>query len=228
MKKTRGPGKPLRARKEALRKRHQLPEPVRRQEATQATVDKFKGQPFDWNEGVHCVKLAHYHLKQMGWRSPKLPTLPVVHSALAAKKAMKARGWDTVEEMLDQVLGKGSRIPPAMMQLGDMAVVEGDAGFGAVFLCVGPRRLAGWSEAEVSIPTVEEQDRFFAELLAEADSLAAMQRASPKANDLDPYEAAERVASDYVTAISRAVQANGKLIMLEVSLNEVSAAWRVR
>src|SRR3546814_2176596 len=109
-------------RREALKRRGKLPEPVRRKEATQAALDKFKGLPFDWSEGRHCVRLAHFHLRQMG-RKP--PTLPRIRSALAAKKALKERGWASVSDMLDSIL---VRIPPAMMQLGDVATVEGDQG----------------------------------------------------------------------------------------------------
>lgn len=127
-----------------LKARRKLPELERRREATQATIDKFKGKPLDWSEGRHCVKLAHYHLRQMGWRSPKLPTLPAVKSPLAAKKAMKERGWDSVPAMLDSVLGKGARIPAAMMLTGDMAVTPGDEGFDCVMICIGPRTMMGF------------------------------------------------------------------------------------
>src|SRR3546814_2814098 len=96
-------------RREALKRRGKLPEPVRRKEATQAALDKFKGLPFDWSEGRHCVRLAHFHLRQMG-RKP--PTLPRIRSALAAKKALKERGWASVSDMLDSIL---VRIPPAMI-----------------------------------------------------------------------------------------------------------------
>lgn len=127
-----------------LKARRKLPELDRRREATQATIDKFKGLPLDWSEGRHCVKLAHYHLRQMGWRSPKLPTLPVVHSAFAAKKALKERGWGNVADMLDAVLGKGSRIPAAMMLTGDVAITPGDEGFDCVMICIGPRTMMGF------------------------------------------------------------------------------------
>src|SRR3546814_3483392 len=60
-------------RREALKRRGKLPEPVRRKEATQAALDKFKGLPFDWSEGRHCVRLAHFHLRQMGRKPPTLP-----------------------------------------------------------------------------------------------------------------------------------------------------------
>jgi hypothetical protein len=136
-------------RREALKQRGKLPEPVRRKEATQATLDKFKGQPFDWGEGRHCVRLAHFHLRQMG---QKPPTLPRIRSALAAKKALRERGWASVSDMLDSIL---VRIPPAMMQLGDVATVEGDQGLDALFVCAGPNRLFGWREDEAGAVVLE-------------------------------------------------------------------------
>jgi hypothetical protein len=125
-------------RREALKRRGKLPEPVRRKEATQATLDKFKGQPFDWGEGRHCVRLAHFHLRQMG---QKPPTLPRIRSALAAKKALKERGWESVSDMLDSIL---VRIPPAMMLTGDICITPGDQGLDSVMIFVGPRKLLGW------------------------------------------------------------------------------------
>lgn len=133
----------LEERRVDLKRRRKLPELDRRREATQATVDKFKGLPFDWSQGRHCVRMAQYHLRQMGWRSPKLPTIPRVRSAMAAKKELKAHGFESVSEWLDGLL---ERIPPAMMLVGDVATVEGDAGLDAVFICAGPRRLFGWRE----------------------------------------------------------------------------------
>src|SRR3546814_6440224 len=92
-------------RREAVKRRGKLTEPVRRNEATQSARDKFKGLPFDWSEGRHCVRLAHFHLRQMG-RKP--PTLPRIRSALAAKKALKERGWASVSDMLDSKIGRAS------------------------------------------------------------------------------------------------------------------------
>src|SRR5690606_11029879 len=80
----------LEERRAALKRRGALPELDRRREATQATLDKFRDTAFDWAEGRHCVRMAAYHLRQMGWRSPKLPTIPRVRSALAAKKELQA------------------------------------------------------------------------------------------------------------------------------------------
>lgn len=139
-------------RRAELKRRRKLPELDRRREATQATLDKFRGLPFDWQEGRHCVRMAHYHLRQMGWRSPKLPTIPRVRSPLAAKKALKDKGFDSVTEWLDSIL---ERIPPAMMLLGDIAVVEGVGGLDAVFVCAGPRRMFGWREDQPGAVVLE-------------------------------------------------------------------------
>lgn len=127
-------------RREELRERRKLPEAERRRAATEATLAKFRGTVFDWGDGRHCMKLAHYHLRQMGKRPPALPR---IRSALAARKELKARGVGSVTELLDGLL---VRVPPAQMRLGDLAVLPGDDGLDAVFLCAGPRRLFGWRE----------------------------------------------------------------------------------
>lgn len=134
------PGAPLAAWLEELRASGALPEPLRRQLASQATLDRWRGIAFDWRAGHHCVRLAHSHLKLMGH---KPPTLPRIRSLLAAKRALVAHGWQDTADMLDSLL---ERVPPAAMQLGDIAVVPGADDLPAVFVCVGPRRLFGWSE----------------------------------------------------------------------------------
>lgn len=131
----------LKARREAMKRRGELPELERRREATQATQDKFFGQAFDWAEGRHCVAMAHFHLRQMGWRAPKLPTLPRVRSALGARRALKAHGFETVAELLDSFL---VRVPPAAMWVGDIAVTPGDDGLEAILIRTAPHKLLGW------------------------------------------------------------------------------------
>lgn len=112
----------------------------RRRVATEKTLKRFRGKVFAWNTGVHCVRLFHQHLKNMG-RKP--PSLPRVRSPLGAKRALKERGWENVEAMLDSML---ERIAPAEMMLGDVAIVPGDAGLDAIFVCAGPLKVFGWRE----------------------------------------------------------------------------------
>lgn len=123
------------------------PEGERRRIGTQKTRDRFFGQRFDWKAGMHCVTLAHAHLRNMGKRPPKLPK---VTSPDEARAALKERGWNSVTAMLDDLL---ERIPPAMMRTGDIGVVEGSEGFESVVILLGPRKVLGWhpSGAEVVI-----------------------------------------------------------------------------
>lgn len=112
----------------------------RRRVATEKTLQRFRGKVFDWSKGITCVHLARAHLRNMGHRPE---TLPRFRSALSAKKALKERGWSSVADMLDSMM---PRIAPAQMLLGDLAIVPGDAGLDAIFVCAGPLKVFGWRE----------------------------------------------------------------------------------
>ena len=60
----------------------QTPDLVRRLEATDATLRKFRGKPFDWAKGNTCGHLLRFHLKKAGHRVPPMPRF---RSALGAK-----------------------------------------------------------------------------------------------------------------------------------------------
>lgn len=120
------------------------PDLIRRQEAVAATMAKYRSRKFDWKSKATCLHLARFHLRQMGKRPPALPQ---VGSLLAAKKALKARGWRDVGEMLDAIGLK--RIPPASMLLGDLIVIDSDDGLGSIFVAASPHKMIGWAtEAE--------------------------------------------------------------------------------
>src|SRR5688500_1616962 len=96
---------------------HRLPELEMRARATEKTRDRFFGKRFDWSTGGTCVHMARYHLRNMGHRPPGLPRF---RSLFAAKQALRARGWASVAEMLDAVIGSHRRVYPAAMGLGDI------------------------------------------------------------------------------------------------------------
>lgn len=112
----------------------------RRRVATEKTLARYRSKTFDWSKGITCVHLARAHLRNMGHRPE---TLPRFRSALSAKKALKERGWSSVADMLDSMM---PRIAPAQMLLGDLAIVPGDAGLDAIFVCAGPLKVFGWRE----------------------------------------------------------------------------------
>lgn len=117
------------------------PDLLRRKAATEATLARYRGKAFDWSKGITCVHLARCQLRKMGHQPP---TLPRFRSLLGAKQALQERGWETVEDMLTEILGPP--IPPAMMLLGDLAVAPSEEGLGSIMVCAGPLKFLGWRE----------------------------------------------------------------------------------
>lgn len=116
-----------------------VPPLIRRRDATQRTLNRFRGVNFDWS-GVTCAHLAHAHLSEMGH---DVPNIPQFDTALGAARALQSLGWDSVSDMLDSLL---PRIAPASMLLGDLALIKGAGGLDAIFICAGPLKVFGWRD----------------------------------------------------------------------------------
>ncbi|AHE55542.1 DUF6950 family protein [Sphingomonas sanxanigenens] len=108
---------------------------LRRQEATQATLDRFKSKAMVWGR-TDCIAIGRWHLVQLGYVPPPLPRY---RSLLGARRAAAKVGG--IEALLDSLL---ERIPPASMLLGDLALMEGD-GMDALTICVGAK-VWGWHQ----------------------------------------------------------------------------------
>ena len=115
---------------------------LERQAAVAATLAKYRTRAFDWQAGHTCVHLARFHLRQMGHKPEPIPRL---RSAIAARRALAERGWDSVADMLDAQPGL-ERIAPLAMLPGDLAVAADEDGFGAVLISAGGAKLLGWHE----------------------------------------------------------------------------------
>lgn len=113
---------------------------VRRQMATQATLDAFRGKVFSWTGGKTCLHLMYGHLANCG---VKLPRLPKVNSPLGAKRALAKRECGNMADVIDS-LGLVRLAAPAMMTVGDLAYRSSEDGMGGVLVCVGPQQLLGW------------------------------------------------------------------------------------
>lgn len=112
---------------------------LQRQAATQKTMDRYRKKKFDWRKRATCVHLVRFHLREMGHKPPPIPE---IHSALGAAKALKARGWENVGDMMDSLLPE---IPPAAMQLGDIAMLQAGDSIGALVINVGGK-VMGWHD----------------------------------------------------------------------------------
>lgn len=116
------------------------PDLVRRQQALEKTVRKYRGQPFEWGKS-DCVTMARSHLVKMGHRG--LPKLPKYRDAIEAKRALKKTGHGTLEALLDSLL---PRIAPAMMLPGDLGLMgDEDGGRDALVISVG-HKVMGWHQ----------------------------------------------------------------------------------
>lgn len=116
---------------------------VRRQHATQSTLDAFRGKLFSWSGQKTCLHLLHAHLVNCGF---KVPRLPAVRSPLGAKKALARRNCANMAEVIDS-LGLERLPAPAMMTIGDLAYRSSDDGMGGVLVCVGSGQLLGWVDS---------------------------------------------------------------------------------
>lgn len=133
-----------------------------RQQATLKTLTRFRARPFSW-AGANCVRLARTQAVNMGHR---LPPLPRFRSALGAKRALTARGADSVAALLDQHF---ARLPaPAFAWLGDLVALPGDPALGldAVGIADGQGNVWCWSQ-------LNDEREMVALLQAEANVLAA-------------------------------------------------------
>jgi len=121
---------------------------IRRQKATQTTMERFGKKKFDWAKRSTCIHMVRFHLVQMGH---KPPTIPDIRSLLGAKRALKERGAENVGELIDAILPE---IPPAAMLLGDVAMLQDGAGIGALVVNVGGK-VMGWHDDQPRMVVME-------------------------------------------------------------------------
>ncbi|KQO13286.1 DUF6950 family protein [Sphingomonas sp. Leaf242] len=112
---------------------------INRRDVTQATLEHFAGKPFDWRTGGTCVHLVRKQIVGMGHKPPPMKEF---RSALSAKRALKAKGWANLAEMLDSLL---TRIPTARAVQGDIVEMPSDdETFGALAVKMDNGRIMGY------------------------------------------------------------------------------------
>lgn len=116
-----------------------------RAQATEGVIARFRDKPFDWRTTGTCIHLFRAQAVAMGH---KLPPVGRFRTPLGAKRALAARGHDSVTALIDALL-PGGRIAPAAMIVGDVGVLPGEQGFDAVVICAGAKVL-GWHGADLS------------------------------------------------------------------------------
>jgi hypothetical protein len=115
---------------------------ITRQDAAQASIDKFFGRSFEWGKR-DCANLANHTLMNLGHRD-YLANAKSYKTPLAARRAMKKAGVSDLGLFLDSI--PLARIPAASMLPADIIGLPGswhggeDADCLALGICIGPSR----------------------------------------------------------------------------------------
>ena len=112
---------------------------VERAKATEKTLRKYRGKPFEWGRN-DCITLARTQLLNMGKKPPRIPNYSSFNTAV---RRLKAEGCDSVEDLLTRYCFE---IAPAQMVVGDIATVKGDTDLSAIVICAGGKFMGYPSE----------------------------------------------------------------------------------
>lgn len=115
---------------------------VRRRDAAQATLDRFKDRPLKLGRD-DCVRMIAFHLRKLGY-SVKLPPSGAYGTIRGALKELKARGFDNLGAAID-ALGL-ERIAPASAIVGDILMLPSADGLGALHIALGNGRTVAYHE----------------------------------------------------------------------------------
>lgn len=112
-----------------------------RRDAAQATLDRFRGQPFAWGR-VDCGKMLHFHLRQLG-RAIALGEASAYTTLLGATRALRKLGHASLPDALDAHF---PQVAPAAAIVGDALALEADTPLGAITIALGNGRVLGFHE----------------------------------------------------------------------------------
>lgn len=116
---------------------------IRRVEAVQATIDRFRDKPLKLGTD-DCVRMAAFALRKQGVRASLLKA-GSYSSEVGARRVMKRLGYETLADAVD-ALGL-PRIAPAMALPGDILSLRSKEGDVALTVAVGNGRVLGFWEA---------------------------------------------------------------------------------
>lgn len=131
------------------------PEMIRRADAAQATLDRFKDRPFALGS-FDCVRMVAFHLRQLG-HTPPLSKGGSYTTLLGAKRALRRAGHASLAAALD-ALGFPP-IAPAEALVGDVVQLPAEDELGALTIYVGNGRTLGYHQ-DVAGATVLQPLRF--------------------------------------------------------------------
>ncbi len=124
---------------------------VARRDAAQATLDRFKDQPFVWGR-FDCAKMVAFHLRQLG-HQVGISKAGSYSSALGAKRALARLGWPNLSFAIDDIL-QLKRIAPAFVVVGDLIQLPGEGPMEAMAIALGNGRALAYHQDEAGAVVV--------------------------------------------------------------------------
>ena len=115
---------------------------VRRRDAAQRTLDVWSKRSMRVGT-ADCVRMVAAHLRLLGYKV-KLPPAGSYRTVKSAMKALREAGYGTIGDALD-ALGL-ERITPAAAIVGDVILMPAEHDLGALVVCMGNGRVAGWHD----------------------------------------------------------------------------------
>lgn len=122
--------------------------PVERRDATASVAAIFRGVPMDFSKEATCLHLIRRQLIGFGYSPPEIPPFKTHRGAV---RALHKTGHRTLESLIDTLL---PRIAPARMRVGDIAMLPGEAPFGALVISAGGKVLGWHGEGELGLVNI--------------------------------------------------------------------------
>ena len=118
----------------------QLDPLMRRRDAAQSTLEKFRDKPFKW--GVRdCSRLVAHHVRLLGYKV-KLPASGSYGTMLGASRALTKAGFTSVGAALDAL--ELARIAPAEAIVGDIIEWPSENSLAALGIALGNGRMVAY------------------------------------------------------------------------------------
>lgn len=116
---------------------------IQRRDAAQATLDAWSTRPMKLGR-ADCVRMVAAHLRRLGYQV-RLPPAGSYGTVVSAMRALRERGFGSLAEALD-AMGL-ERIAPAETIVGDVMLMPAGHELGALVVCMGNGRIAGWHDS---------------------------------------------------------------------------------
>lgn len=125
---------------------------IARVDAAQATLNRFKDQPFAWGR-YDCAKMVAFHLRKLGHQIG-ISKAGSYSTALGARRALNRLGWSSLSYGLDEVLHL-ERIAPARLVVGDIIQMPSESNTDALAIALGNGRAFAYHEDEAGAIVVQ-------------------------------------------------------------------------